>query len=494
MGCADLTVTQDLVAKLKDGFLARSGLLPEDGLAACADVIARVGAGEVETVRVLFADQHGVLRGKTIVADAIAAAFTSGISLPSSLLLKDTSHRTVFPVWSEDAGIGSGLMQGAGDMVMVPDPTTLRTLPWSPHSAWLFCDVAFKDGTPIPFAPRTVLKRSVDALAGKSLALTLGLEVEFHVFEVVDDRLQHADAGMPGLPPATQLLSQGYQLLTENIYAKLETIVDDLRRSAQALGLPIRSTEIEMGPSQIEFVFDPADPVTHADNMMMFRAMAKQVCAQQGLHATFMCRPTVANCASSGWHLHQSLVDAQSGANLFVPDTMGALTPQASAWIAGLLHHANESCLLTTPTVNGYKRYQPYQLAPDRIQWGRDNRGAMIRGLMTPGDAASRIENRVADTTANPYYFFASQILGGLSGIENALQAPPPVETPYESDAERLPVTLLDAIIAFEAGTLFKTGLGDEFVAYMSGLKRAEWQRYVSALSEWEQREYFSLY
>ena len=72
--------------------------------------------------------------------------------------------------------------------------------------------------------------------------------------------------------------------------------------------------------------------------------------------------------ASSGWHLHQSLVDAD-GMNRFVP--VGPKpTPLAGQWVAGLLTHARESCLLTTPTVNGYKRYQLYQLAPDWIAWG----------------------------------------------------------------------------------------------------------------------------
>lgn len=482
------------LSELKDGFLARSGLLGSDQFDACVDVVAQVEASKLETVRVLFADQHGILRGKTIVADAIDSAFTTGLCVPSTLLLKDTSHRTVFPVWSEDAGVGDGLMQGAGDMVLVPDPTTFRPLPWSPHSAWLFCDVAFKTGEAIAFSSRTVLKRALAALDEKSLALRLGLEVEFHIFEIVDARRLHGDGGMPSTPHETQVLSHGGQLLTDNVYSVLEPTIDELRRTAIALGLPVRSTEIEMGPSQVEFTFDPADPMTHADNMMMFRTMVKQVCARNGLHATFMSRPVLENCASSGWHLHQSLVDTRTKANLFAPDAADTLTPHASAWIAGLLKHAAESCLLTTPSINGYKRYQAYQLAPDRIQWGRDNRGAMIRGLMQPGDMASRIENRVAETTANPYYFFASQIFSGLAGLQNEFSAPAPVETPYDSKAPRLPKSLFDAIAAFENGALFRETLGADFVSYLATIKRAEWNRYIAALSEWEQREYFSLY
>ncbi len=477
---------------LAAGALARAGLLDAAAIDAGAALLAGLTEA-TETVRVLFADQHGILRGKTIVASALPSVFASGMAAPSTLLLKDTSHRTVFPVWSADPGIEGG-MGGAGDILMVPDPATFRILPWAPHSAWILCDTRFASGAAIPFAPRDVLKAAMARLAARGLALTVGLEVEFQVFETVDPRRAHSDATMPGQPALTRNLAQGYQFLTETRYAELEPVMDDLRRICQAMGLPIRSMEVEMGPSQFEFTFDPADPLTHADNMMMFRTLVKEVCARKGLHATFMCRPALDNAAASGWHLHQSVSDLATGANLMIPDAPGGLSDTASAWIAGLLDHAAESCLLTTPTVNGYKRYRPHQLAPDRIQWGRDNRGAMIRGLTAPGDPASRIENRVAETTANPYYYFASQILGGLDGIERGLRAPEPVETPYESAAPRLPDSLLAAIGLFEGSDFYRSALGDVFVDYLSRIRRAEWTRYHQAVSDWEQAEYFGLY
>jgi glutamine synthetase len=479
--------------QIKEGGLARAGLLDAATIDAAAALVQRVAQSDLETVRVLFADQHGVLRGKTIVAGALLSVFTNGLAAPSTLLLKDTSHRTVFPIWSADPKVAGG-MGGAGDILMLPDPATFRILPWSPHSAWIFCDPRFKSGAIMPFSPRDMLKSAVHKLSQENLALVVGLEVEFHVFERVDPMLEHADATMPGQPPRTRNLAQGYQFLTETRYGEVEPVIDTLRRACQALNLPIRSMEIEMGPSQIEFTFDPTDPLTHADNMMMFRAMVKEVCTRQGLHATFMCRPNVENAAASGWHLHQSLIDQQTGRNVMMPAEDGTLSSAASGWIAGLLTHAAESCLLTTPTVTGYKRYRPHQLAPDRIQWGRDNRGAMIRGLMSPGDPASRIENRVAETAANPYYFFASQILSGLEGLTSGRVAPAPVETPYESASQRLPESLLNAINLFDGSTFYRTALGDAFVDYLTTIRRAEWDRYHQTVSEWEQAEYFSLY
>jgi glutamine synthetase len=252
--------------------------------------------------------------------------------------------------------------------------------------------------------------------------------------------------------------------------------------------------EAELGGSQFEFTFEPDAPLAHADAMIMFRSMVKHVCRRKGLHATFMCRPKVENSIPSGWHLHQSVVDLKTRKNLFVPEDDDTLSPAASGWIAGLLAHAEASCLLTTPTINGYKRYQPFQLAPDRIQWGRDNKGAMIRGLMAPGDQASRVENRVAEPAANPYLYFTSQILSGLDGIERGLKAPPSVENPYSSDAVALPKSLIAAIERFDASELYRKELGAEFVRYLVQIKRAEWDRYLTTVSEWEQREYFSLF
>lgn len=483
----------DVEARITQGKLARSGLMSSDAIRQAAQLVSKMAESNIETVRVLFADQHGILRGKTIVSSAFESIFTSGIAVPSTLLLKDTSHKTVFPVWSEDPGIAGG-MAGAGDVLMLPQPDTFKKLPWTDHSAWIFCDPRFKSGDPIPFAPRDVLKSAITELSNAGLKMIVGLEVEFHVFECVDAKHDHSSSTMPGEPAKTKNLAQGYQLLTETRYAELESVMNDLRRQCQLMNLPIRTMEVEMGPSQFEFTFDPADPLTHADNMMVFRTMVKEVCAQKGLHATFMCRPNLPNAAASGWHLHQSVVDLNTGLNLMVSNEDGTLSKTANGWIAGLLEHAADSCLLTTPTVNGYKRYRPHQLAPDRIQWGHDNRGAMVRAIVSPDEPNSRIENRVAETTANPYYFFTSQILSGLDGVTRGLAAPEAVECPYDANVEALPDSLLSAIRNFENSSFYRAKLGDIFVDYLSRIKRAEWERYHQTVSDWEQREYFGLY
>jgi len=458
-----------------------------------AAVLAEIAEKSIETVRVVFADQHGVLRGKTIVSQALAGVFASGLGVPSTLLLKDTSHRTVFPVWSAGVEVADIPLAGAGDVLLRPDPSRFYQLPWSPHSAVILADVYDRAGAAVPFASGAVLSHAVDALQAAGYRAVFGLEVEFQIFRLLDPALGHAQATMPPAPVSTENLTQGYQYLTEARYGEVEEILDHLRRAAEALGLEPRSMEIEMGPSQFEFTFAPADPQTQADRFVLFRMLVREVCQQHGLHASFMAKPNLPNAAANGWHIHQSLVELATSRPAFMPAQGETTTPQARAWIAGLLHHAEVCCLLTNPTVNSYKRFTPFQLAPNLIQWGVDNRGAMVRALMNPGDPASRVENRVADTTANPYFAIAAQIFAGLDGLTSDLTPPEPTEAPYEG-ARKLPASLLAAIDVFESSPFIAASFGEGFAGYMTTLKRAEWERYLMTVSEWEQQEYFGLY
>lgn len=480
--------------KLRASAMAAKGCYSDAALDQAADCVAKVQAAGLETLRLVFPDQHGILRGKTIVADALSSAFCNGLGVPSTLLLKDTAHRTVFPVWQDDVTISDLPLGGAGDVLLAPDPFSFHPLPWAPHSALILCDVYHRSGAPVPFASRTVLDMACDRLAKAGYGATFGLEVEFQVFERIDPALDHADATMPPAPVQTRNINQGHQYLTETRYADAEDLLDTLRRMSQEMGLAPRSMEIEMGPSQFEFTFDPSDPKTQANRFVLFRTMVKEVCHAKGLHATFMAKPKLPNAAANGWHIHQSLQETKTGRNVFTPNANSNPTPEASAWIAGLLDNAAASCLLTNPTVNSYKRFQPFKLAPNRIQWGADNRGAMLRSLFFADDAGARIENRVPDTTANPYFAFAAQILCGLDGLSRNALAPAPTHQPYAQDAAHLPQSLLEAIDAFSTSAFYKECLGIEFVDYLTRIKRAEWDRYLMTVSEWEQREYFNLF
>ena len=163
----------------------------------------------LKSVRFSFADQHGVLRGKTLTANAAQAVMERGVTVTSTLLLKDTSHKTVFPAFTPGGGVGSAEMQGAADILMVPDASTFRVLPWAPDTGWVLCDLQFQDGKPIPFSTRTVARKALERLAASGYEFIAGLEVEFHLFRIRDPRLQPADAGQPGTPPDVELTTTG---------------------------------------------------------------------------------------------------------------------------------------------------------------------------------------------------------------------------------------------------------------------------------------------
>jgi glutamine synthetase len=476
-------------------FVERHGLWSAEQKDAAAKLRRVVEEQKLEVIRLSFPDQHGILRGKTLIASEALHSLEQGCSITTTMFAKDTSHRTVFPVFTAGGGFGLAEMQGAADVLMIADPSTFRVLPWAPGTGWLLCDVHFADGRPVPFATRHLYKTVLAGLAARGYDFVAGLEVEFHVFKLDDAKMAPADAGQPGQPPDVSLLSHGYQYLTEQRYDQMEPVLEIIRRDVQALGLPLRSVEVEFGPSQCEFTFQPTVGLMPADSMVLFRSAVKQICRRHGYHATFMCRPRIPNVVSSGWHLHQSVVSRSSGENAFMTaDKSEILSAFGRGFLGGLLRHARAATVFTTPTINGYKRYRSYSLAPDRAIWGRDNRGAMIRVLGGPGDAATRLENRVGEPAANPYLYMASQILSGLDGVDRALDPGPSVDTPYETTADLLPKSLREAVFALKDDAFFRGAMGSTMVDYYVHIKNAEIERFQAEVSEWEQREYFEMF
>ena len=163
--------------------------------------------------------------------------------------------------------------------------------------------------------------------------------------------------------------------------------------------------------------------------MVLFRAAVKQIARRHGLLASFMCRPAFANVMSSGWHLHQSLVETKTARNAFAFDHPDVLSTVGKYYLGGLLAHARAAAAFTTPTINGYKRYRPNSLAPDRAIWARDNRGVMIRVLGQPGDPATRLENRVGEPAANPVSLpgCRKSIPVSTASRAGSIPAPPPI-------------------------------------------------------------------
>jgi glutamine synthetase len=476
-------------------FVERHGLWSSEQKEAATRLRRIVEEQKLEVIRFSFPDQHGILRGKTLVAADALAALQSGVTITSTMFAKDTSHKTVFPVFTAGGGFGMPEMEGAADALIVPDPLTFRVLPWASSTGWLLCDAHFADGRPVPFATRNILKSVLTGLGERGFDFVAGLEVECHIFRLEDAKMAPENSGQPGQPPEVSLLSHGYQYLTEQRYDQMEPVLEIVRRDLIAVGLPLRSVEVEYGPSQCEFTFRHGQGLAPADNMILLRTAVKQICRRHGYHATFMCRPKLPNVMASGWHLHQSIVARPSGANAFMASHGDeALSEFGRHYLGGLLTHARAAAVFTTPTINGYKRYRTYSLAPDRAIWGRDNRGVMIRVLGAANDPTTRLENRVGEPAANPYLYMASQILSGLDGVDRALDPGPSADTPYETHAAALPKTLREAVDALKSDSFFRNKLGAGFVDYYVHIKNAEIERFQTEVSEWEQREYFEMF
>ncbi len=474
----------------------------EQALQRTAGVIASQG---LELVRFAWCDLHGVLRGKTLVAAAAERALREGVGLVSTLMLKDTSDRTAFKVFEPG---GTASLPGFGfanNLLLLGDPESLRVLPWADATGWVRTQPWFQDGTPVELDTRRVLQRALERLHAAGFGMKCGLEVEFHIYRIRDEaaHLDPMQAAWPGPPPAVSLLHPGYNLLTEAWYDLAEEPLRIVQRTAQALGLPLLSLEIELGPSQVEAVFDATDAMTAADNMVLFRNAVKMALRRAGYHATFMCRPPFPNIMSSGWHLHQSLVDAKTGRNVFCrelpaegttpADATHTLSDVGASYLAGLLRHARGMAVFCTPTANGFGRFRPNALAPQAVLWGRDNRGAMLRVVGECGDAATRIENRIGEPAANPYLYFASQIHAGLDGIARGLRPEAATDSPYGGGSEMLPTSLGEALAALAADDVLASAFGADFISYFTRIKQSEEQRFAAAEDpdEFQRREYF---
>ena len=190
-------------------FVERHGLWSDEQKEAAHRLRRIVEERNLEVIRLSFPDQHGILRGKTLIASEAVRSLEGGCSITTTMLAKDTSHKTVFPVFTAGGGFGMKEMEGAADVLMVADPTTFRVLPWAENTGWVLCDLYFSDGRPVPFATRNLYRKVLDQLGHRGYDFVAGLEVEFHLFKLDDTHMAPEDAGQPGRPPSVSLLSHG---------------------------------------------------------------------------------------------------------------------------------------------------------------------------------------------------------------------------------------------------------------------------------------------
>ncbi|MBI5104129.1 MAG: glutamine synthetase [Solirubrobacterales bacterium] len=422
-----------------------------------AYVLRTVEERGVRFVRLWFVDVLGFLKSLAVPVSELEAALEDGVGLDGSAL--EGAART-----------------RERDVIAVPDPSTFGLLPWRDGDVGrMLCAIHQPSGVPFHADSRAVLTRVLGTAADLGWTAQVGAELEFFLF--ADEQ----DATTP-------------RPLDEGAYFDLTPLDEgsDFRRRTishlEQLGIPVKASHHEVGPSQHEIQLAHTDALSMADAVTTFRMAVKEVASELGVFATFMPKP-LQDHAGSGMHLHLSLFDGDRNA-FHDPDPEQPLSPLGRHFLAGVLAHAGELTLLTNQWVNSYKRLTAGFEAPSHVLWTRTGGAGLVRvpASRPTRESAARIELRSPDPSANPYLSLALVLAAGLRGIERGYQL-----GPEEEQGTRLPADLREATDLFEESELARETLGDALVDLVVANKRTEWDAYMSTVSEWELRRFLRL-
>jgi glutamine synthetase len=430
-----------------------------------------VEAGRIDTVVAAFTDMQGRLLGKREHAEYfLEESAEHGLEGCNYLLALDMEM---------DPQPGYGMAsweQGYGDFVLTPDLATLRRLPWLEGTAMVLCDVGWADGSPVVASPRQVLKAQVDHARAAGFEPMFGSELEFYLFK--ESFAEAHEKHYRDLTPSVPYILDYHVLATTFD----EPLIRQLRNGMHGAGIPVESSKGEAWPGQQEINFRFADAVTMADNHVVYKNGAKEIAALNGRSITFMAKPDHSWVGNS-CHIHSSLW--QEDRNVFEGES-----DVFKQYLAGQIAGLKELALFVAPTINSYKRYAARSWAPTSLAWGHDNRTCGFR-IVGHGQGL-RTETRIPGGDANPYLAFAALLAAGLHGIEQGLELSPPLEgNAYESDAERFPSTLREAIAELEAGSLARGAFGDDVVEHYLNYGRTEQRLFDEAVTCYEREQLF---
>jgi glutamine synthetase len=435
------------------------------------DVIASLREQGIDVIRVSYTDMIGVDRGRDMLLDELPAALGHG--LPFCRAIFHTSPQgDVVPV-------AGGLDAGLPDVLVRPDLSTITPMPWEPDTAWAIGDVYTPDGDPHPESPRVVLRRALDALASLGVQALIGPELEYFLLEADDSERgwrRYADA------PGNVYVVGAKGDPRRHLIRSLRTLRD--------AGLRVTAANHEFCGGQFEINLDHSAALDAADRSFRLKSAIQEIARLDGLMATFMAKPFNGE-GGSGFHLHVSLT-GEDGHNVFGdPDGEHGLSNTGRHAIAGVLAHAKALAALLNPTINSYKRFGPDTLAPWLVDWGLDNRSALVRIPPERGEG-SRMEIRLGDATANPYLAIAGALAAMYLGLRDKLEPPAALEG-YGYDparAKMLPQRLPDALDALEADADLREVLGPGFCQSFLSYKRNEVERFERHVTDWEFTEY----
>ncbi|GFE51424.1 glutamine synthetase [Roseobacter cerasinus] len=430
----------------------------------------------LDEVECIISDLPGIARGKAVPASKFARQ--DYFHLPDSIF-----YQTITGDWGEAAG-EDGFIEK--DMILKPDMSTATAAPWTGDwTLQVIHDAYDRADLPVPFSPRNVLKRVCQLYRDKGWKPVVAPEMEFFLVARNIDPAHEIEPmmGRSGRPAAAR---QAYSMTAVDEFGP---VIDDIYDFAEAQGFEIDGITQEGGAGQLEINLRHGDPVKLADEVFYFKRLIREAALRHDCFATFMAKP-IADEPGSAMHIHHSVLDAESGANIFSgPD--GEETPAFQHMIAGLQTHMPAAMAVIAPYVNSYRRYVKDQAAPINLQWGRDNRTTGIR-IPLSSPEARRVENRLTGMDCNPYLGIATSLACGYLGlVEQKDPAPEFKGDAYHGEGD-IPRVLGSALDLFEEATALHEVLGPEFARVYSIVKRAEYDEFLQVISPWE-REHLLL-
>lgn len=427
----------------------------------------------LEEVECIIPDIVGQSRGKAMPSYKFQPGET--FFLPISLFYQTISGEYV------DMEIPGQWLER--DVVLRPDMSTASAVPWADDATLqVICDLETREGDPLPIAPRNVLKRVLDLYRAKGWRPVVAPELEFYLTR------PNVDPNEPIEPPLGRTGRKGasrqaYSMVAVDEYGE---VIDTIYDFAEAQGLTIDTVIQEGGAGQIEINLLHGDPLLLADQVFYFKRAIREAALKNGVFATFMAKP-MRDEPGSAMHIHQSVVDAETGQNIF-SDAEGNPTAEFYGFIGGSQKYLLSAVPLLAPYVNSYRRITTEGMsAPSNLEWASDNRTTGLR-IPISAPAARRVENRVIGIDTNPYLAIAASLASGYLGMVNATPHRPAVEHEVWESEVNLPSTLGQALELFDEGQELRAVLGEEFCQLYGDIKRAEYEEYQREISPWERQ------
>ncbi len=435
----------------------------------------------VTEIECLIPDLTGVARGKILPR----AKFTQerGMRIPEAVLGMTVTGN--YP--QADAAYRRAISATDRDMVLKADPSTITMVPWAlDPTAQVVHDCYFSDGSPVDFAPRSVLKRVLRLYAERGWVAAIRPEVEFYL------SARNPDPDLPLKSPIGRSgrAETGRQVYSIEAVNEFDPLFEDIYDYCELMQLDVDTLIHEQGAGQIGMDFLAGEPLAMADKLFLFKRMLREAALRHDMYATFMAKPR-AHEPGSAMHLHQSVSTRSSGANLFA-DADGAPSQAFFHYLGGLQRYMPSAMALAAPYVNSYRRVVRHASAPVNVQWGWDNR---TTGLRVPACAPAErhIENRLIGADANPYLACALTLACGYLGMTEQI-APTPATTGSAQALDfELPQGLPQALRLLRAERRLGAVLGERFIDVYAAIKDLEHLEYMTVISPWE-REHLLLH